>query len=363
MNENLGNQLQGLGAWMAGDGVRYENMRVFDRDQKQRAELAARQQRQRISDSERKQLADLGRGIAGGLATAAQQGPTQLAAVIPSALEQARGTPWEPAVLETAERLQSGNFEDLQQELLFEANALGAGLDTNRGYQAGASVRYTGEDGNSYIGRPITNSATGVTTFEPLRIPGTPSDSRGLTSDDRVTEAERKTAAQEEAKSGEALYVDIRDRGINAAYVMPNIKRSLEILDDIRTSGFKAAQIRAKQFFGIESADEASLQNLLGKAVLSQLKATFGAQFTDAEGKRLERMEANLGRSSAGNRRILSDLMKMNQTMIDRAMKAATTKKDQLAIEEMQTYLNMELSPRQEQPAAEVPKIKILGIK
>ena len=48
-----------------------------------------------------------------------------------------------------------------------------------------------------------------------------------------------------------------------------------------------------------------------GKSVLKQLKPTFGAAFTVNEMLELKRMEAGLGKSVAGNRRILKNLQKV----------------------------------------------------
>jgi hypothetical protein len=45
----------------------------------------------------------------------------------------------------------------------------------------------------------------------------------------------------------------------------------------------QAASLAAKKFFGVESADEGELSYLLGKAVLTKLRATFGAAFTVGE--------------------------------------------------------------------------------
>ncbi len=64
--------------------------------------------------------------------------------------------------------------------------------------------------------------------------------------------------------------------GVGAADGVKNIRRSLELLKTVKTGGFDKAKLAAKQFFGIESADEGELSNNLGTNVLSQLKTIFG---------------------------------------------------------------------------------------
>jgi len=94
------------------------------------------------------------------------------------------------------------------------------------------------------------------------------------------------------------------DSGVTSADNFHAVGRSLELLDSVKTGGIDAAMIAAKQTLGIESSDEAELSYELGKSVLKQLKPTFGAAFTVNEMLELKRMEAGLGKSVAGNRRI-----------------------------------------------------------
>ena len=81
--------------------------------------------------------------------------------------------------------------------------------------------------------------------------------------------------------------------------------------------------IKAKQFFGTETANEGELASLLGKGVLSQLRTTFGAAFTEKEGSRLEGIEARMGANPATNRRLLGNAMQIMEFAIDRAMNVA----------------------------------------
>jgi hypothetical protein len=119
----------------------------------------------------------------------------------------------------------------------------------------------------------------------------------------KISGAEAKSKTQQTAlATREQSAVDI---GIESADSFSTITRALGLLKEIDTGGVNAVQLRAKQFFGVEGADEGELSNALGKAVLSQLKTIFGAQFTVQEGERLERIEASFGKSNATNMRLL----------------------------------------------------------
>jgi hypothetical protein len=138
------------------------------------------------------------------------------------------------------------------------------------------------------------------------------------------------------------------DSGVSSADNLMTVNRSIALLDEIKTGGIDNAIIRAKQAFGIESGDEAELSYELGKSVLKQLKPTFGAAFTVNEMLELKRMEAGLGKSVAGNRRILANLAKMIKRSADRGMRAATTLGDDFAANEIMLALSGDKQPEVE---------------
>lgn len=146
------------------------------------------------------------------------------------------------------------------------------------------------------------------------------------------------------------------DRGLEAADSFATVQRSIDLLDSVETGGFDAAQIRAKQLLGIESADEAELSNALGKSVLSQLKATFGAAFTVEEGARLERLEAGIGKSIEGNRRILEQSKKIILRAANRGLRAARKRGDLETVGDIEEALRFRLesepTPTAQTPAA-----------
>lgn len=121
---------------------------------------------------------------------------------------------------------------------------------------------------------------------------------------------------------------------------MQAVNRSIDLLDSIETGGIDNALIRAKQTLGIESADEAELSYELGKSVLKQLKPTFGAAFTVNEMLELKRMEAGLGKSVAGNKRILQNLSKVIGRSANRGMRAAESLGDNFAAEEIRLAMS-----------------------
>jgi len=155
------------------------------------------------------------------------------------------------------------------------------------------------------------------------------------------------------AKSAERMQAQI-DTGLDAADSLATVKRGLQLLDSVGTGGIDAAKLKATQMFGITGADESELSANLGKAVLSQLRATFGAQFTEKEGERLATIEAGFGKSTEGNRRLLQQA----ETILDRAarrgLKAAQDSGDTFTAEEIRKSMNFSLDPNNKtQPDAD----------
>lgn len=175
---------------------------------------------------------------------------------------------------------------------------------------------------------------------------------------DRLTKTEEaelkaKTAGDVEGAKGNVKRLQgYIDSGIAAADSVNVLKRTQLLLDQVKTGGFDKVNLLAKQLFGIESADEAELTANLGKAVLSQLKPIFGSAFTDAEGKRLEKIEANLGKNTEGNKRLIRETLKITERAARRGLAAAKKQEDFFTAEEIQKLLDEEISldaPTQQQ--------------
>lgn len=154
-------------------------------------------------------------------------------------------------------------------------------------------------------------------------------------SDIKVTEAERKAVI----KANTARRQGFIDSGIEAANGAANISRALNLLDEVETGGFDNLALKAKRLFGVEGADEGELSNLMGKAVLAQLKPIFGAAFTAREGDALAELEAKFSNSSASNKRLLENALKLINRAARRGIAAAETQGDKFTANEIKDAL------------------------
>lgn len=202
----------------------------------------------------------------------------------------------------------------------------------------------------------VTDPVTGQTSVQETPFEGQIVSSIGETPEQRQRREVETSELKEQIKTLEA---DTRDRnkgvtdrqqdniakGTVAADGIAIINRSIELLDSVATGGFAAAALAAKQRFGIESADEAELSNSLGKAVLSQLRATFGAAFTAQEGQQLVDLEAGFGKSVAGNRRILVQAQRLMDRVIDRGIQSAIDAGDDIGVRQMEQARAFTLTP------------------
>lgn len=160
-----------------------------------------------------------------------------------------------------------------------------------------------------------------------------------------VAESEKTIQAGKERGKGIAKTErTVIQEGLDAAKGIPVLKRSLSLLDEVRTGGFNSALLRAKQLFNIEGADEGELSANLGQAVLGDLRQTFGAAFTEKEGERLERIRANFGRSPAVNKRLINQALQIAEDSANRAIDRAIEAGDTATAEDIQTLLDFSLN-------------------
>ena len=156
--------------------------------------------------------------------------------------------------------------------------------------------------------------------------------------------------AGEEKRASELI-----DRGLLAAESTAVVRRAIELLETVKTGGIDSIRFAAKRFFGVEGADEGELSNSLGKAVLSQLRETFGAQFTESEGKRLERIEAGFSKSPENNKRLLAQVLRIANRTAARARKVAKKRGDVDTVQDIDDLLSFELTVEEkEKPASEM---------
>lgn len=146
--------------------------------------------------------------------------------------------------------------------------------------------------------------------------------------------------------------------GLAAADALAITRRGLDLLKDTSTGGVNALALWASNRLGITGADQGELSANLGKAVLSQLRATFGAQFTEREGARLAEIEAGFGKSTAANRRLLEQAAQIMDRTARRGIQAAEKAGDEFAAKEIRDALDFRLdySDDKAQPSRGAPK-------
>lgn len=123
---------------------------------------------------------------------------------------------------------------------------------------------------------------------------------------------------------------------------LPALRRSMSILQSVKTGGFAKAKLAATNFFGITGADAGELSRNLGRGILGQLKEVFGAQFTDNEGRRLEDIEANFGQSAEANMRLIAGVILAAEDAIRVGIDAANAAGDTREAEYLESLLTKE---------------------
>ena len=153
------------------------------------------------------------------------------------------------------------------------------------------------------------------------------------------------------------------EAGAAASQSLPLLRRTRELLNEVETGGWDSAALKLKSWTGRESANEAELTANLARAVLGQLKQTFGSQFTEKEGERLERIEASVGKSTQGNIRLVSQLYKMADAKSRMGMKAARKAGDVDALQQMRQWRKATFDDSDAiDMFAPTGRIKVLGV-
>jgi hypothetical protein len=134
------------------------------------------------------------------------------------------------------------------------------------------------------------------------------------------------------------------DEGQRAADSLPTIRRAIELVDTVGTGKPAEVALAFKNAFGVTGADEGELSANLGKAVLSQLRATFGAQFTAQEGDRLADIESGFGKSTETNKRLLQQAAKLVERVARRGIDAARAAGNEFDAKEIEKALDFTLS-------------------
>ena len=163
-----------------------------------------------------------------------------------------------------------------------------------------------------------------------------------------ILEAGGIAGAQALAKGQEERSQDVINRGRSAAESTALLRRSINLLNTIPTGGLAAAKLAATDFLGVTGADEGELSANLGRAVLSQLRETFGAAFTEREGARLDRLSARFGRSTASNKRILEQALAIAEDSANRAIARAEDDGDTETAAEIEDMLLFDVAPQKQ---------------
>ncbi len=133
--------------------------------------------------------------------------------------------------------------------------------------------------------------------------------------------------------------------GLEFADKVPVLNRSLQLLREIDTGFFAGAKLRAAEFFGVEGADQAELSNNLAQSVLKQIRPVFGAQPSEREGRILIDISAGLGKSQAGNKRLIGNLLKLVMARVEKGQRSAAETGDTGALEDFDAILKLQLGP------------------
>lgn len=220
-----------------------------------------------------------------------------------------------------------------------------------RAFQKGATALVETEEGPAFA-TSILDPRTGETRTSIAPINAKLISKLGETGQEETLRKIEQATVIAENKGISKRNQEIITNGLAAADGTAVLKRGIDLLNTIDTGGFDRARLAAKQVFGIESADEGELSNLLGKAVLGQLRETFGAAFTAKEGESLQAIEANLGKSPAANRRLLQNALRIAERSAKRGIDRAIESGDLRTAADIQDSLDFILQPL-EAPAPE----------
>ena len=166
----------------------------------------------------------------------------------------------------------------------------------------------------------------------------------------RADVAAREQEAKEKKKGEYTRWNTQMDEGLKAADGIPILRRSLTLLNNgVKTGGWDSIKLKVSNAFGVTGEDEAELSANLGRAVLSQLRSIFGAAFTEREGARLEFIEANFGKSTKGNIRLLEQLEKLAIREAERGIQAAESAGDKVRAKQIRESMDFSVEPDQDQ--------------
>lgn len=232
---------------------------------------------------------------------------------------------------------QAGLVEGTPEYQEFMRSGGGGSMEGSSGitkYKNGVAVQYLGA-GRTRVLDPIRGEITDPTdkqTVIEAAIASGPAEAGAI------------AAARTQGTEQEGRAQNIITEGLAAADSTAVIRRSLELLDRVETGGFNRVALASKKLFGVEGADEGELSANLGKAVLAQLRQTFGAAFTAQEGESLKAIEAGFSSSVETNKRLLNNALTIAERSAQRAIRRAEIRGDYETSDEIAASLDFNLS-------------------
>lgn len=145
--------------------------------------------------------------------------------------------------------------------------------------------------------------------------------------------------------------------GINAAQSVGLLKRAEKLLDLTETGSFESAKLWGSRVLNLKGKDvqnREELDNLLGKSIVKQLKPTFGGSFSVNEGQWLKDMEANFGKSTAGNKILVKRGLALVNETAKIGLDAATSAEDVRSAGVIQGWIDFQVGgPDEQAPTVE----------
>lgn len=164
---------------------------------------------------------------------------------------------------------------------------------------------------------------------------------------------ERAVAEEKAAGEGTAARIqEVIQQGVESSRAMPILNRTRALLDVVETGGWNAVRTNLETWLGVSGANDVELSSSMGKAVLSQLRETFGSAFTEAEGDKLAFIEANFGKSTQGNIRLINQLIKMGEMKAEKGYEAALRSGDNESAQYILDMMNFTLDDSDPQERA-----------
>jgi len=272
------------------------------------------------------------------LALAARQGDPLAYNNLSMELARATAVGYASGILQRPEELTpegvvvGGNLVDKRTgNIIYQAPAADQGFESSPGitrYRNGVAVQYS-RTGQRQVIDELGNIVTGEAARDAIQ--------RGVESG--VTEQGDIAAATAGGRAMSERAQAIITAGVEALPQFRTLTTAIGLLGDVKTGGFEAAATRARSLFGVESGDEGELSKLLATSVLQQLRPIFGAAFTAAEGERLERISASIGRSTETNMRLLNEALQIARTAAEKALDRAQEAGDFSTVREIETAL------------------------